>query len=271
MTAQPATLNGGWAGFRAVNGDEAAADAAAADLITILDAVEVPIVVLRRDLMIAGFNTAAADMLRLSPSDIGRASGDISVLAGLPFPSWHSLVGLITAGSVLMYAGAPLSLGALRGQVPEATRPYRMPAAAVLAPAAFIVADLLIYWSGFEVLWKLGIVLVLGYVIIGAFMAFDKQRPPLDWKSAVWLPAWLIGMGIISWQGQYSGAASVDKHPLPPTNTGNIPFWWDMLAVVAFSLIIYFWAMRSKLPREQVLHCVNRQAGENESGAVGRP
>ena len=84
MTAQPATLNGGWAGFRAVNGDEAAADAAAADLITILDAVEVPIVVLRRDLMIAGFNKAAADMLRLSPSDIGRASRDISVLAGLP-------------------------------------------------------------------------------------------------------------------------------------------------------------------------------------------
>ncbi len=189
----------------------------------------------------------------------------------LPFPSWHSLVGLITAGSVLMYAGAPLSLGALRGQVPEATRPYRMPAAAVLAPAAFIVADLLIYWSGFEVLWKLGIVLVLGYVIIGAFMAFDKQRPPLDWKSAAWLPAWLIGMGIISWQGQYSGAASADSHPLPPTNTGNIPFWWDMLVVAVFSLIIYFWAMRSKLPREQVLHCVNGQAGENESGVVGRP
>jgi signal transduction histidine kinase len=84
MTAQPATLNGGWAGFRAVNGDEASADAAAADLINILDTVEVPIVVLRRDLMIAGFNTAAADVLRLSPSDIGRASGDIPVLAGLP-------------------------------------------------------------------------------------------------------------------------------------------------------------------------------------------
>ena len=84
MTAQPAALNGGWAGFRAVNGDDAAADAAAADLINILDTVEVPIVVLRRDLMIAGFNKAAADVLRLSPSDIGRASRDISVLAGLP-------------------------------------------------------------------------------------------------------------------------------------------------------------------------------------------
>ena len=85
MTAQPAWLNSGWAGFRAaVNGDDAAASTAATDLINILDAVEAPIVVLRRDLMIAGFNDTAADVLRLSPSDIGRASRDISVLAGVP-------------------------------------------------------------------------------------------------------------------------------------------------------------------------------------------
>ena len=85
MTAQPAALNGGWTGFRAaVNGDDGAANTAATDLINILDAVEVPIVVLRRDLMIAGFNKAAADVLRLSPSDMGRASRDISILAGVP-------------------------------------------------------------------------------------------------------------------------------------------------------------------------------------------
>ena len=180
----------------------------------------------------------------------------------LPFPSWHSLVGLITGASVLMYAGAPLSVGAFRGQVPDANRPYRMPAAWFLAPAAFVVADLLIYWSGFEVIWKLGVVLVIGYVLIGICMAFDPQRPPLDWKSAVWLPAWLIGMGIISWQGQYSGAS--DKHPLPPTNTFHIGFWWDMLVVAAFSVAIYFWAMYTKLPRDEMLLLVNKQAGEQE-------
>ena len=84
MTAQPATLNGGWTGFRAVSGGDAAANTAATDLINILDTIELPIVVLRRDLKIAGFNKAAADVLRLSPSDIGRASRDISLLAGLP-------------------------------------------------------------------------------------------------------------------------------------------------------------------------------------------
>ena len=171
----------------------------------------------------------------------------------LPFPSWRSIVGIIVGASVLMYAGAPLSVGAFRGQVPDANRPYRMPAAAVLAPVSFVIADLLIYWSGWLVVWKLGIVLVIGYVLIGISMAFDSQRPPLDWKSAVWLPVWLIGLGIISWQGQYG-----------PGNTGRIGFWWDMLIVAAFSVVIYYWAMRTKLPRDEMLLLVNRQAGEQE-------
>jgi amino acid transporter len=191
----------------------------------------------------------------------------IGLLFLLPFPSWHSLVGLITGASVLMYAGAPLSLGAFRRQVPDADRPYRMPAAGVLAPFAFIIADLLIYWSGFEVVWKLGIVLIIGYVLIGISMAFDPQRPPLDWKSAIWLPVWLIGLGIISWQGQYSGTS--DKHPLPPTNTFHIGFWWDILVVAAFSVAIYFWAMYTRLPREEMLLLVNKQGDEPELPDTG--
>ncbi|HLQ54886.1 MAG TPA: APC family permease [Streptosporangiaceae bacterium] len=182
----------------------------------------------------------------------------------LPFPSWHSLVGLITAASVLMYAGAPLALGAFRGQVPEADRPYRLPGAAVLAPVAFIVANLLIYWSGFEVIWKLGVVLVIGYVLIGISMASDKQRPPLDWKSAQWLPVWLIGLGIISWLGQYSGGAVA-----APVNTGTIPFWWDMVVVAAFSLVIYYWAMATKVPKEEMLDLVGRQAAPTAPTAAG--
>ena len=85
MPARSVALNGGWTGFRgAVNGDEGKANTAETDLMKILDAVEVPIVVMRRDLMIAAFNKAAAEVFRLSSSDIGRASSDIAVLAGVP-------------------------------------------------------------------------------------------------------------------------------------------------------------------------------------------
>jgi amino acid transporter len=188
----------------------------------------------------------------------------VGLLFLLPFPSWHSLVGLITGASVLMYAGAPLSLGAFRGQVPEANRPYRLPAASVLAPISFVIADLLIYWSGFEIVWKLGIVLVIGYIVLGVSMALDRNRPKIDFKSATWLPVWLLGMGIISWLGQYSGGAVKS-----PVNTNTIPFWWDIVVVAAFSLGIYYWAMFTKLPREEMLLLVNDQAGEQELPDTG--
>ncbi|HEX9128900.1 MAG TPA: ATP-binding protein [Gemmatimonadaceae bacterium] len=84
MTTQGATLSGGWTGFQGVNGDDPAANTANTDLINILDTVAVPIVVVRGDFVVACFNRAAADVLDLSPSDIGRAPREISVFAGLP-------------------------------------------------------------------------------------------------------------------------------------------------------------------------------------------
>ena len=136
-------------------------------------------------------------------------------------------------------------------------RPYRLPSAKVVAPLAFFIANMLIYWSGLEVIWKLGVCIVIGYVLIGIAMAFDEDRPPLDWKSAQWLPVYLIGMGIISWQGQFAGGAV--KAPL---NTGNIPFWWDILVVFGFSMVIYFWAQKVRLPRDEMLRLVGAQSGE---------
>jgi PAS domain S-box-containing protein len=84
MTTQGAMPVGRWTGFHGLDHDGAAVKTAATDLINILDAVEVPIVVLRRDFTVGCFNRAAADVLDLSASDIGRAPRDTAVLAGLP-------------------------------------------------------------------------------------------------------------------------------------------------------------------------------------------
>ncbi len=193
----------------------------------------------------------------------------LGLLFLLPFPSWKQLVGLVTSASVLMYAGAPLALAAFRKQVPDAPRPYRMPGATILAPLAFIFACEIIYFSGFDTVWKLGICVVIGYALIGTWMAFDKERPPLDWKSAQWLPVFLIGMGIISWQGRYcsSGAAGPGASC---SATNNIGFWWDLGIVAVFALVIYFWAQAVKLPREEMMNLVDRQAGGDvEAKALG--
>jgi len=177
----------------------------------------------------------------------------------LPFPSWYQLVGLVTSASVLMYAGAPLAMGAFRRQVPEANRPYRMPAAAVLAPVAFIIANLIVYWSGWDTLWKLGLAIVLGYVVIGVAMMFDQDRPKLEWKSATWLPVYLAGMGVVSWFGGFGGGRNDLKLP------------WDILIIAAFSLVIYYWAMATRLPRERMLEYVAKQAMPEAEGAEAAP
>ncbi len=181
----------------------------------------------------------------------------------LPFPSWQALVGLISSASVLMYAGAPLSLGAFRWALPDWPRPYRVPVSLIFGPVAFTAANLIIYWSGMEVVWKLGIAIVAGYVLIGIAMAFDKDRPPLDWKSAQWLPFYLIGMGLITWQGQFAGGAVA-----PPLNTGHIHLYWDMLVVTGFSVAIYFWALASRLPRDEIQVLIDKQAGMHEPGTT---
>ena len=183
----------------------------------------------------------------------------LGLLFLLPFPSWKSLVGLVTSASVLMYAGAPLSLSAFRKQVPDASRPYKMAGAAWLAPLAFVFACEIIYFSGFDTVWKLGIAVVIGYILIGTWMAFDKKRPPLDWKQAQWLPVFLLGMGVISWMGRYCSSG-----PAGPgascSATERIPFWYDMGIVAVFALIIFFWAQAVALPRKDMLDLVERQS-----------
>jgi hypothetical protein len=42
----------------------------------------------------------------------------------------------------------------------------------------------------------------------------------------------------------------------------NIPFWWDIVVLAAFSLVIYYWAIHSRLPREEMLELVSAQADE---------
>ena len=81
MTEQRATFRDGWTGLQVNNG---ATRAVTTELLSIIDNIEVPIVVIQRDLTMAAFNQAAADALGLSLDDIGRLVRDVFVLAGFP-------------------------------------------------------------------------------------------------------------------------------------------------------------------------------------------
>lgn len=188
----------------------------------------------------------------------------IGCVAFLPFPTWKSLVGFVTSASVLMYAGAPLAFGALRLQDKDRYRPFRLAAGQIWSPIAFIVSGLIIYWSGWDTLQKLGYAIVIGYVLIGANFLFklSPHLPKLDWRAAQWLPVYLAGMGIISWRGRYCS-----QGPATTTVCGasdSIPQWWDLGIIAVFSLAIYYWALAVRLPDDhahEYIGDVNAQIG----------
>lgn len=80
---QPVSLDGGWTSFRAANNNAATGHSGAADLINILDTVDVSIVVVGRDLQISGFNRAAAGSLGLATHDVGIALREANGLSRL--------------------------------------------------------------------------------------------------------------------------------------------------------------------------------------------
>jgi amino acid transporter len=173
----------------------------------------------------------------------------------LPFPSWQSLVGLITSASVLMYAGAPLALGVFRRRLPDAQRPYTLPAAEILSPFAFFVANLIILWSGWDTDWKLGVAILLGYVILAVSRVFhlNDRAVALNWRAASWLPVYLVGMGAITYMSTFGPK-------------GWIPLWWDLVVVAAFSLVIYFWALAVALSKEEIESMISEVVLPEEEG-----
>ncbi|BEP11852.1 APC family permease [Acidothermaceae bacterium B102] len=171
----------------------------------------------------------------------------IGELCFLPFPSWQSLVGLVTSATAMMYAFAPVSLAALNLRDPDRPRPYRMPAPSVLAPIAFISANLIIYWSGFEATWKILTAIFIGRLLFEVALRRrdDVRREDVDWRAASWIWPWLIGMTIIGLLGRYGTGANK-----------TLPDWVDLAVVCAFSLGIFYYAVSLAMTPEQVRNAV---------------
>jgi amino acid transporter len=160
------------------------------------------------------------------------------------------------------YAMVPVAFGALRRQEPDLPRPFKLPGGEVLAPTAFIVANLIIYWSTWDVLKLLLMGIAIGFVFLALGWATNPEarQLSLDWKAGSWLFPYFAGMGVISFLG-----------PTDFAGIGVIPFGWDVLVVAAFSLIIYFYAVSVRLSPEEVRGRVadaRAEAEEEEEFAV---
>lgn len=162
----------------------------------------------------------------------------LSIFWTLPFPSWEALIQVVSAALVLSYAVAPISVAALRRNAPDLPRPFFVRGFAVLGPLSFIVAVLIVYWSGWKtVSWLLGLQIFLFAVYVGWKLASPLRRGSLAQEvySSLWLIALYALLIVASWLGTFGGQGIV-QHP------------WDVLMVSLIGLVIYYWGAGTGLP-----------------------
>lgn len=175
----------------------------------------------------------------------------VGEIAFLPFPSWQSLVGLVTSATALMYSFAPVSLAALRKADPDRPRPYRLKAATFLAPFGFIAANLVVYWGGFDTTWKIDLGIVLGLIIFGATQLFSRNRLRItghDIKGFVWVPVWIIVNIVLGLLGNFDSSG----YRAGGAELKILPSIWDLLIVAVVNLAIFYWAVSTVVPKSEI-------------------
>jgi amino acid transporter len=168
----------------------------------------------------------------------------IGLVAFLPFPSWQQLVGFITSATVLSFASGPLVHASLRLQAPEQERPFRLPGGHVIPLLAFWGSNLIVYWSGWTVVWKLMVAVLIGFVLLAVFVASGQMKgESLDVKSGSWVFPWLIGLTLISYFGNYPEPAAGNRNMLE--------FGVSAGLLLLLSVGVYLMAYRFRLSDEQ--------------------
>src|SRR6201986_3963871 len=151
------------------------------------------------------------------------------------FRGWGKLAAVISVATIITYLVVPISVIVLRRTAPNLHRPLRVPGLGILAPLAFVLATLMLFWARWPHTGQIMLLLILPMPVYLYYQAkanwadFARQL-----QGAWWLFAYLVAVTILSW----AGSKEFEGHDY-------IGYGWDQLCVAVTALIFYFWGVRS--------------------------
>jgi len=145
-------------------------------------------------------------------------------------------------------------LAALHKVDGDRPRSYRVPTPALLLPAAFCSANLIIYWGGFETTWKLACAMGVGLVLFAVGARRSRTGAQRTVRNAFWMGPWLGGLVVIGLLGRYGNGSR-----------NLLPNWVDIVVVIVFALAIFYWAVSLTLTKEETAAAVAKDAQQIES------
>lgn len=153
----------------------------------------------------------------------------------LPFPTWQNMMSFLVSSFVFAYAVGPLSLVVLRKTLPNHPRPFKVPMASLFCLLAFYVCNLIVYWTGWSIVSKMLIAILLGYGVLAIYKTTRHGRAlNLQWQKAWWMLFYIGIVATMSFLGSFGGR-------------GIIPFGWDFLMVGIVSCLIFELSRRCAL------------------------
>ena len=151
----------------------------------------------------------------------------------LLLPAFSSLFPLVAGALVLSYAPGPLAVAIFRHRHPDEARPYRLPALGVLAPLAFVVASLMVYWSGWNAIKILIPSVFVGLLLLGFYVRHTRLTRA-DVVHGLWMPVYLGFIMLLSYLGSTDFGG-----------TNAIVFPWDSVLFAVVALVVYYVAYYS--------------------------
>jgi amino acid transporter len=151
------------------------------------------------------------------------------------FRGWGKLAAVISVATIITYLVVPISVIVLRRTAPNLHRPLRVPGLPLLAPMAFVLSTLMLFWARWPHTGEIMLLLILPlpvylyYQAKGDWRDFGRQL-----RASWWLLAYLIAITVLSW----AGSKEFEGHDY-------IGYGWDQLCVALTSLAFYFWGVRS--------------------------
>lgn len=167
----------------------------------------------------------------------------VSMLAFLPFKGWQEIVSFLSSALVFSFAVGPICLIALRKQQPNRNRPFRLPVGNLISFIAFYVCNMMIFWSGWTVIWKLAVTLTAGAVVFIVSNYIHKNQDnkitKSDYISSLWFIPYMGIFCLLSYFSSFQGG------------THLIPLGWDFLLMFVFSLGIFYLSRALCLSKEE--------------------
>ena len=158
----------------------------------------------------------------------------------LPFPTWKELVNFLSSVTVFAYLAGPIALIILRQEFPDTPRKYKVFNSALVGYAGFACCSLLIYWSEFQNLFLLSILMI---IVIAAYAIISKTSNLFNSFKDSWaVVAYLVSLTLISYLRS--------KH--------LIPFPEDNILVVVVALIFCKILVNAKLEKSQIANNLER-------------